>query len=140
MVEHLVAAALLDDPAVDHKHHLVGHLAGKANLMGDHHQGGARSRQLLDDIQYLAHQLGIQRRGGFIKQDHPRVQRQRPGNGDTLLLAAGEMPRPGVGFIAQSDDVQQLIGAGNGLFARDLAGGRSALLSGSPAPSGAETG
>ncbi len=31
MVEHLVAAALLDDPAVDHKHHLVGHLAGKAN-------------------------------------------------------------------------------------------------------------
>ncbi len=38
MVEHLVAAALLDDPAVDHKHHLVGHLAGKANLMGDHHR------------------------------------------------------------------------------------------------------
>ncbi len=92
MVEHLVAAALLDDPAVDHKHHLVGHLAGKANLMGDHHQGGARSRQLFDHIQYLAHQLGIQRRSGFIKQDHPRVQRQRPGNGDTLLLAAGEMP------------------------------------------------
>ena len=54
----------------------------------------------------IAHQLRIQRRGGFIKQDHPRVQRQRPGNGDTLLLAAGEMPRPGVGFIAQSDDVQ----------------------------------
>ncbi len=30
------------------------------------------------------------------------------------------MPGPGVGFIAQSDDVQQFIGTGNGLFARDL--------------------
>ncbi|VGP88261.1 hypothetical protein SB00610_04313 [Klebsiella quasipneumoniae subsp. similipneumoniae] len=30
------------------------------------------------------------------------------------------MPRPGVGFIAQADDVQQLPGTGNGLFARGL--------------------
>lgn len=90
MVEHLVAAALLDDPAVDHKHHLVGHLAGKANSWVTT-TGGARSRQLLITSS-TSPTSSIQRRGGFIKQDHPRVQRQRPGNGDTLLLAAGEMP------------------------------------------------
>ncbi len=92
MVEHLVAAALLDDPAVDHKHHRSATSRAKPISWVTTTEGGARSRQLFDHIQYLAHQLGIQRRGGFIKQDHPRVQRQRPGNGDTLLLAAGEMP------------------------------------------------
>ncbi|STT54698.1 Uncharacterised protein [Klebsiella pneumoniae] len=120
MVEHLVAAALLDDPAVDHKHHLVGHLAGKAISWVTTTRVVPDRASFLIHIQHLAHQLRIQRRSGLIKQDHPRVQRQRPGNGDTLLLAAGEMPRPGVGFIAQSDDVQQFIGTGNGLFARDL--------------------
>ncbi len=84
--------------------------------MGDHHQRGAGTGQLFNHVQHFAHQFRIQRRGWLVKQHHARAQRQRAGNGDALLLAAGEVTRPGIGFIAQPYHIQQAVGVLNSLF------------------------
>ncbi len=72
IVQHLRGAALLNDLAIHHKHHVIRHLTRKADFMGDNHQRGARARQLFDHVEHLAHQLGVQRRGRLIKQHHAR--------------------------------------------------------------------
>ncbi len=108
--QHLLGVALLDDLSVDHKHHPIRRFARKADFMGDHHQRDAQIRQSLYHVQHFADQLGIERGGRFIEQDHLRVQRQRARDGDALLLAAGEVARVGVRLMAQPDRIQQLIG------------------------------
>ena len=98
--QHLPGVALLDDLPIDHKHHPIRRFARKADFMRDHHQRDAQIRQPLYHIQHFADQLGIERGGRFIEQDHLRVQRQRARDGDALLLAAGEVARVGVRFVA----------------------------------------
>ena len=68
-------------------------MAGKAHFVGHHHHGFSLFRQLLHDTQHFAHQFRIQSGRWLIKQQHFRLHRQRAGNRDTLLLAAGEMHR-----------------------------------------------
>lgn len=101
--------------------------------MGDHHQRSAGTGELFNHIQHFANQFRIQRRGGFIKQHHARAQRQRAGNGNTLLLAAGEVTRPGIGFIAQTYHIQKAVGVFNSLFLLNFYA-RRVLQSGFPAP------
>ena len=42
-------------------------------------------------VQHLADELGVERGGRLVEQHELRVHRQRPGDGDALLLAAGEL-------------------------------------------------
>jgi hypothetical protein len=72
---HLVHAALV------HEDHPVADLAGKAHLVGDHHQGHAVAGQALHHLQHLAHQLRVQRRGDLVAQQDVRVHGQRAGDG-----------------------------------------------------------
>ena len=66
MIQHLLAAALLDDFAINHKHHLIRHFPSEANLVCHHHQRGSRLRQRFDGIQDFAHQRRIQCRCRLI--------------------------------------------------------------------------
>ena len=107
---------LLDLAAVD-EDHAVGHLAGKAHLVGDHQHGDAGVGQLLHQLQHLAHHLRVQGAGGLIEQDHVRVHSQSAGNGNALLLAAGQALGVDVGLVGQTHTGQQLVGAlGNGFL------------------------
>ena len=45
-------------------------------------------RQTTDDLQHLAGQLRVQRRGGLVEAENIRVERQCPGDGHPLLLTA----------------------------------------------------
>ena len=89
--EELTGSGLLHHDAVLHEHRLGRNIAGKAHLMGDHQHGHALLGQLPHDGKHLAGQLRVEGRGGLIKIDDLRVGCQRPGNGHTLLLAAGKL-------------------------------------------------
>ena len=75
--------------------------------MGDDHQGGSAAGQVPDDREHLADQLRIQGRGRLVEHDQPRLQRERAGDRDALLLPAGQLPRIGLGLVGEPDPLQQ---------------------------------
>ena len=79
--------------------------------MGDDQHGDAGVGQLLHQLQDLADHFGVQRGGRLIEEDDVRVHGQGAGNGDALLLAAGQALGVGVGLVGQADAGQQLFGA-----------------------------
>ena len=84
--------------------------------MGNANHRHTAPSQFLHQFQYLAHHLGVQGRGRFIEEQHVGVHGQRPHNGNTLFLAAGEHVGIGVGLIGQTDTLQQLHGFGVGFL------------------------
>ncbi len=52
----------------------------------------------------------VQVGGGFVGDDHGWVERQGTGDGDALLLPAGELPGPVVAAVAEFDVVEELLG------------------------------
>ena len=90
--------------------------------MGDHHHGHAVVGQILHDLQHLANHFGVQGRGGLVKQHHIRLHAQGAGDGDTLLLTAGQLLRIGVGTVGQTDHIQKAAGSGFGLGLLDALG------------------
>ena len=59
----------------------------------------------------LVLQLGIQGAGDLVAKQSARLHRQRAGNGDALLLPAGELLRVGVHVPAHADALEELLGA-----------------------------
>ena len=92
---------LLDDQAVVHEHHAIGGGAGEAHLVADHDHGHAALAQAAHDRQHRTDQLGIERRGRLVEQHDPRLERDRAGDGDPLLLAARQLGRPMVARSAR---------------------------------------
>ena len=76
--------------------------------MGHHDHGAAFLGQALDHLQNFAHQLRVQRRRGFIEQHHLRLHGQGAGDGDTLLLAAGEERRVLISHARRQPDFVQV--------------------------------
>ncbi len=52
-----------------------------------------------DDLQHLPDHLGVERGGRLIEEQHIGLHRQRPHDGDTLLLPAGELGGIGVHLV-----------------------------------------
>ena len=63
--------------------------------------------ELLDDAQYFADQLRVERRRDLVAQHNGGVHRQGSGDRDALPLPAGEMRGIGVGLVAEPDLLQQ---------------------------------
>ena len=81
------------------------------HLVGDHHHGDAHAPvDVLDEPEDIPGGLGIQGGGGLIAQQDFGVAGQGPGDGDPLLLPAGELGGVGVRLVGQAHDVQQLPG------------------------------
>ena len=53
----------------------------------------------------------IERRQRLVEQQYGRLDRQRAGDGDPLLLATGELIRVAVTGVAEAHELEQLIGA-----------------------------
>src|SRR5215831_1532180 len=98
---------LLDDQAVIHEEHPVGGVPGKAHLVADHDHGHARFAQGPHDLQHRAHELGIERAGRLVEQHDARLERDGAGDGDALLLAAGELARRVAGAVGEPDPVER---------------------------------
>src|SRR6516225_5892630 len=63
LIEELGRGRVLDNAALVHEHHALGHLARKPHLVRDHHHGHPVARERDHDIEHLVDHLGVQRRG-----------------------------------------------------------------------------
>jgi hypothetical protein len=63
-----------------------------------------------DLVAELAADLGVQCGQWLVEQQHPGLDRQRPGQRDPLLLAAGDLVRVAARGLGQPDQLQQLQG------------------------------
>ena len=77
--------------------------------MGDQHDGHPElAIDVGKQIEDRARGLRIERRGRLVRQQHARPRRQRAGNADALLLAAGEFGRIAVVLVGDADELEQL--------------------------------
>ena len=79
----------------------------------------------LDPLELDLHRLAqLQVEGGqrLVEEQGARQVDERPGQGDALLLAAGELGRPAGGELGQADDVEHLHRPAAGLGRRHLLG------------------
>ena len=71
------------------------------------------AKTLIDVPNQLQNRMGrlrIQGAGGLVAEQHLRIGGQGSRNGDTLLLAAGELGRIGIGLIGKPNHIQKLQG------------------------------
>jgi hypothetical protein len=78
-------------------------------VVGDEECRGAQSElKAADDVAHLCAHLGIERAERFIKQQHGGLEHQRTGQGDALLLSAGELVGVSAGEVADLDEFEHL--------------------------------
>ena len=61
------------------------------------------SARLAHGLEHLADQFRIERGGHLVEQHDVRVHGERAGDGDALLLAAGEARRILLGLLGEAD-------------------------------------
>ena len=66
--------------------------------------------ELLHHVEHLADQLRVERRGGLVEEHELRLHGQGAGDGDALLLPAGELRRVGVQLVVEADPREQRLG------------------------------
>src|SRR5262245_8896647 len=71
--------------------------------MLDEHHGHAFALDLLEHLQYLAGELGVERGGDFVKQHKLRFHGKRAGYRYALLLAARELVGIGIDLVREAD-------------------------------------
>ena len=95
-----------------HDDHAVADRHGLGLIVRDH--DGGRAHLALDLAQLELHlftQLGVQVGQRLVQQQHRRLDDQRPCQGNTLALAAGELARVAVDMLVQMYECQRLQGA-----------------------------
>src|SRR5712692_9309664 len=105
--EELRGGRLLDDPALVHEDDPVRRLAREPHLVSDDHHGHAVPSESRHHVEHLVDHLRVERRGGLVEQHADGVERQAPGDGDTLLLPAGELSGVLLRVPAQAHPVEQ---------------------------------
>ena len=98
----LLRRAELLDPSLVHHDHAVGQGERLALIVRDVEEGEAEP--LLQALHLALHadaQVGVERAQGLVEQQDLRFGDQRAGNGDPLLLAAGELAHPAIEELAE---------------------------------------
>jgi hypothetical protein len=86
----------------------VGSRACELDLVAHHHHRHAGLAQLAHHLEHAADQLGIERAGRLVEQQDARLERERAGDRDALLLTAGQLVRVRLGFFAKPYPCQRL--------------------------------
>ena len=102
IAENLLRRAEFLDHAVGHVDHHVRHGTGELHFVGHYHHGVVPALQAPDDLQHLPRQLRVEGAGRLVKAQHLRLQGQRTGNGDPLLLTAGQLVGIRIRLVAQA--------------------------------------
>ena len=81
-------------------------------VVGDEQGRGADlDLDAADLVAQLHAHLGVEGRQRLVEEQHRRLDRERPGQRDALLLAAGELVGVAVGVLAEPDEVEHVAGA-----------------------------
>jgi len=76
--------------------------------MGDQqHRTATLAMNPAEQLKHLGCGLGIEVAGGLISQQQGRLSDQRPGDGNPLLLPAGQLARLDVSILLQTHGGQQ---------------------------------
>ena len=102
-VEQLLRRPLLHDHPVLHEDDLVGDRAGEPHLVRDDEHRHPLLGQLDHHREHLPDQLGVEGARRLVEQDQLGGHGERAGDGNPLLLSAGELRRVGVGLVRQAD-------------------------------------
>ena len=108
-VENRLGWPGFDDPTEVHHRHPVGDVPHHRQVVGDEDVGDLQLLlQLVEQVEHLRLHGQVQRRHGFVADDHVGVERERPRDADALPLPAGELLRVLVcGLGAEPDQVEQ---------------------------------
>src|SRR5262249_4940053 len=118
LVQVLWRGRLLDPAVVDDRDP-VAHGQGFLLVVGHvHERDPDLSLQLLQLDLELPPQLGVQGAERFIEQQDGRLEHERPGKRDALLLAAGELARLAAREARQLDELKRLPDAARDLVLR----------------------
>jgi hypothetical protein len=98
------------------------------------------SRRAAHDVEHVADELGVERRGRLVEQHQLGLHRERARDRDPLLLAAGELRGVGVELVGEPDAVEQLAARAGARSSRGFPSRGSARSSRSRARSCAGTG
>ena len=97
LVEDAARLRLHDDGAVGKRHGLL-------DVVGDEEHGRA---VLLPQAEQMLVQArpgeGVERRERLVEEQHLRLGHEGAGDGDALLLAAGQLARPAAGMLDEAD-------------------------------------
>ena len=86
--------------------------AGEAHLVRHADHGDVLLRELDHDVEHLLDHLGVKCRGGLIEQDDGLLGTQGAGDGDALLLAAGEVLRVLPCLVGEAHALESRHGGG----------------------------
>ena len=87
--EHLVGRALERHVAALHDYHAVG-LRRLFHIMRDHHDGHPALVQLMAHAHKACSAAGVEHGGSLVEHEHRWVHGKHAGDGDALLLSAGQ--------------------------------------------------
>ena len=79
--------------------------------MGDDHHRHALARQFQNDVENLAHHLGVERGGDLVEKKDLGLHHERPNDGHALLLPARKLAGEGLRLVQQAHAFEQLAGA-----------------------------
>ena len=103
---------VLLDFAVAHDHDTVGHRQRFFLIVGNEHEGDTElTLQRLQFVLHLFTQLVVKRRERFVEQQQAWLIDYRTGDGDALLLAAGELVWLALGKLFQLYHPQGVVHA-----------------------------
>ena len=107
----LVRRPLLRDLRVAHDDDPVRHRQGLLLVVGDVDRRQREALlQLADFLPDLAAQLGVEVGEGFVEQQDGRFQDQGAGDGDPLLLSAGQLARQTLSVAGKTHQLQAVFG------------------------------
>src|SRR5271165_3660591 len=84
--EDLLGGPDLDERAVEHEGRAIGHAGGLLHVVGHDHDRHS-VLELVDQLLDLERGHRVERRGRLVHQDHLRLDRERAGDAEALLLA-----------------------------------------------------
>ena len=122
-----------DDAAFVHEGDLVGDFSGEVEFVGYDEHGHSGLGEVSDDLEDFADEFGVEGGGWFVEEHKFGVHGEGSGDGDALLLAAGELGGVGVGFVGEADAGEEGLGGLGGLvagLAEDLDGAFGDVLEG----------
>ena len=97
-------------------------LIGLLLIVRDHHDGRLVFLiERLEDPHHLVAHLRVEVAGRLVGEQDPRPADNRPGDGDALLLAAGQLRRKVMNPGAEPDPVERRLGEPAPLGVRDAA-------------------
>jgi sterol desaturase/sphingolipid hydroxylase (fatty acid hydroxylase superfamily) len=118
-IAEVYASRAFDDPAVEYVNDAI-HFGDHPRVVGDDQDCGLPlGAQLAQETHDAQSALGVEGGSRFVGEQHLRLIRQRPGDGDPLLLSSGKLVRPVLGAIGDPEIVEKLHRTARRLAAAD---------------------